>query len=49
MAEEFAQLEVTLGDAAKAGNVDYIIALLRDVGKLHHLWQVGTSRPIVVR
>jgi hypothetical protein len=27
-------------DAAKAGNVEHIIALLRDVGRLHHLWQV---------
>jgi hypothetical protein len=44
MAEEFAQLEITLNEAAKNGNVDYIIALLKDVGKLHHLWQV-LSRP----
>ena len=26
--------------AAKLGNIDHVIALLRDVGRLHHLWQV---------
>lgn len=45
MAEEFAQLEITLNEAAKNGNVDYIIALLKDVGKLHHLWQVLSRFP----
>lgn len=45
MAEEFAQLEITLNEAAKNGNVDYIIALLKDVGKLHHLWQVLSRHP----
>lgn len=45
MAEEFAQLEITLSEAAKSGNIDHIIALLKDVGKLHHLWQVTSASP----
>jgi hypothetical protein len=32
MAESFHALEESLADAARANNVDFIIALLRDVG-----------------
>ena len=41
MAEEFSKLEATLMDAARQGNINHVIALLRDVGRLHHLWQVS--------
>ena len=39
MADDFAVLESELTDAAKAGNMDHVIALLRDLGNLHHLWK----------
>jgi len=40
MSEEFSQLEATLTEAARQGNISHVIALLRDTGRLHHLWQV---------
>ena len=40
MSEEFSQLEATLTEAARHGNIAHVIALLRDTGRLHHLWQV---------
>lgn len=40
MSEEFSQLEATLTEAARQGNIAHVIALLRDTGRLHHLWQV---------
>mmetsp|Transcript_51303 Transcript_51303/g.127739 ORF Transcript_51303/g.127739 Transcript_51303/m.127739 type:complete len:275 (+) Transcript_51303:47-871(+) len=48
MAEEFAVLESSLTDAAKGGNIDHVIALLRDVGKLHHLWQPNAAQAIAI-
>ncbi|EKX50255.1 hypothetical protein GUITHDRAFT_104069 [Guillardia theta CCMP2712] len=36
MAEEFSSLEAELLDAARAGNEEYIVALLKDVGKVNN-------------
>jgi len=46
MSEEFSQLEATLTEAARQGNIAHVIALLRDTGRLHHLWQVHTCPSI---
>ena len=35
-------------DAAKAGNTDHIIALLKDVGRLHHLWQPNPAQAVAI-
>ena len=35
-------------DAAKAGNVDHVIALLKDVGRLHHLWQPNPAQAAAI-
>ena len=48
MAEEFSRLEATLVDAARQGNVEHVIALLRDVGRLHHLWQPSSVQAAAI-
>jgi hypothetical protein len=45
MSEEFSRLEETLTEAARQGNMAHVIALLRDTGRLHHLWQVIAPAP----
>jgi hypothetical protein len=42
--DDFAALESELSEAAKIGNIDHVIGLLRDLGNLHHLWKVPPIR-----
>ncbi|KAJ1493448.1 hypothetical protein T484DRAFT_1929332 [Baffinella frigidus] len=48
MSEEFSQLEATLTEAARQGNIAHVIALLRDTGRLHHLWQPNQAQALAI-
>ena len=46
--DDFAALESELSEAAKAGNVDHVIGLLRDLGNLHHLWKPNPTQAVAI-
>mmetsp|Transcript_12311 Transcript_12311/g.19393 ORF Transcript_12311/g.19393 Transcript_12311/m.19393 type:complete len:213 (-) Transcript_12311:453-1091(-) len=48
MAEEFSALESELMEAAKVGNMQHVVGLLRDVGNLYHLWKPNAAQATAI-